>query len=532
MYKQMEIVPEMDFSILSSLSPGPTQNKLAGIVVIMFFLIFVLITAGPLSNIQIAPVNAFVPAYVTAMMVNDLITSVLLFGQFSILRSRAILVLASGYLFTALILIPWSLAFPGLFVTGRGLIGGVQTTSWLWFFWHAAFPIFVIGYALLKDLDHTKRYWPGKVSSAITFSIVLTISIISVTTFIFVVFEPGLPRVADDALNFSPLWPYVGTPVALVALSAVILLWIRRRSMIDLWLMVVMFTYVIEVPLTYYPLPSRHTLAFYIVRGIAVISSGLVLTVLLYEITTLYSRLVNAVRAQNREREARLMTGEAVAVAIAHEIKQPLATMVTNADAGWRFLNRSIPDVNEAKIAFTQISDNGRRAGAMIGSVRALFKTGDQTKVALDLNDLIEDTLAVVRGDFVKHQILVRVELDRSLPKIAGDRIQLQQLLINLIANAIDSMVNIEGSRVLSVKSAIDNDIDVRVSVADTGAGIGPEDIERIFNPLFTTKSGGMGIGLAICRSIVEAHAGRLWVSPNTPHGAVFHVCIVRSVPM
>jgi C4-dicarboxylate-specific signal transduction histidine kinase len=226
------------------------------------------------------------------------------------------------------------------------------------------------------------------------------------------------------------------------------------------------------------------------------------------------------------------MTGEAVAVAIAHEIKQPLATMVTNADAGWRFLNRSIPDVNEAKIAFTQISDNGRRAGAMIGSVRALFKTGDQTKVALDLNDLIEDTLAVVRGDFVKHQILVRVELDRSLPKIAGDRIQLQQLLINLIANAIDSMVNIEGSRVLSVKSAIDNDIDVRVSVADTGAGIGPEDIERIFNPLFTTKSGGMGIGLAICRSIVEAHAGRLWVSPNTPHGAVFHVCIVRSVPM
>ncbi len=283
--------------------------------------------------------------------------------------------------------------------------------------------------------------------------------------------------------------------------------------------MVVMGIYAIEMPINYWPDPTRFSLGWYTIRVFAVLASGLVLIVLLYEITTLYSRLVSAIRAQNREREARLMTGDAVAATIAHEVKQPLSGMITSADAGLRFLDRSIPAVNDAKEALKHIVAEGHRAGSVIESVRTSFKNEDRTRASVDLNEVIAETLALAREDLKKHRILVEAKLDEYLPQVTGYRIQLQQVLVNLIANAIDSMAAVSGSRVLSVKSGVHADGDVRVSVADTGTGISSHNIDRIFNPLFTTKSDGMGMGLSICRSIIEAHDGRLWVVPNTPRG-------------
>jgi signal transduction histidine kinase len=293
--------------------------------------------------------------------------------------------------------------------------------------------------------------------------------------------------------------------------------------------MVVMVTFVVDPVLSYYPVPSRFSVGWYAVRIFGLLASSVVLVVLLYEISALYAQLVGAVRAQRREREARLMTGDAVAATIAHEVKQPLAGMVTRADAGLRFLNRTIPELDEAKEAFKHITADGHRAAAVIGSIRMLFKNEGRNKVSLDLNDLVDETLAVLREDLEKHRVLVTTELDENLPEVTGDRIQLQQVFVNLITNAVDSMANASGSRVLTVKSEIQDDGNVRISVADTGSGVGSQDIDRIFNPLFTTKSGGMGMGLAICRSIIEAHQGRLWVTPNTPGGAVFHFSSVPS---
>jgi signal transduction histidine kinase len=152
-----------------------------------------------------------------------------------------------------------------------------------------------------------------------------------------------------------------------------------------------------------------------------------------------------------------------------------------------------------------------------------LFKTQNRNRASFDVNELIEDTLALAREDLQKHRISVERKLDEHLPQATGDRIQLQQVLLNLITNAIDSMTDVGGSRILSVQSGMDDQGEVSISVADTGEGIGPRDIDRIFNPLFTTKPNGMGMGLSICRAIIEAHNGRLWVAPNTPRGAVFH---------
>ena len=522
-------VPHDDFFVLSSLAPSPGQKRLALFVVLCILAVSVLVTAGLFSNIRPREIDAFVPAYATAMIVNDSITAILLFAQFSILRSRAILVIAGGYLFTALILIPWFLTIPGAFGP-RGLTGGPQSTSGLYLFWHAGFALFAIGYALLKDADPHRRFWQGTVRAEIGQNIAVTVAAVSAVAFLCIAGEPLLPVVISDTGNLTSLWPYVvGMPVALVSTAALIVLWVRRRSVLDLWLMVVMVTFAVDPVLSFYPVPSRFSVGWYAVRIFGLLSSSVVLIVLLYEISALYVQLVGAVRAQRREREARLMTGDAVAATIAHEVKQPLSGMVTNADAGLRFLDRSMPDLDEAKEAFKQIAADGHRAGAVIGSIRTIFKNEGRNRASLDLNDLIAETLMLVREDLQKYQILVESVLEERLPQITGDRTQLQQVLVNLITNAIDAMATVAGSRVLSVKSEVHADGDVRVSVADTGTGIVSKDIDRVFNPLFTTKSDGMGMGLSICRSIIEAHDGRIWASPNTPRGSVFCFTSIRS---
>src|SRR6476661_2807598 len=164
------VVPEEQHFILSSLSPGRAQKRLA-LAVVLALLVAFFIMAGPLSTIQSPRIEAFVPAYATAMFVNDSITAVLLFAQFSILRSRALLAISSGYLFTALMLIPWTLTFPGVFAPSGLLGAGLQSTVWLYTLWHAGFPAFVIAYALLKDADPTKRLWKGPVHVAILSSV-------------------------------------------------------------------------------------------------------------------------------------------------------------------------------------------------------------------------------------------------------------------------------------------------------------------------------------------------------------------------
>src|SRR5262249_44382041 len=161
------------------------------------------------------------------------------------------------------------------------------------------------------------------------------------------------------------------------------------------------------------------------------------------------------------------------------------------------FLSRSMPDVDEAKEAFKQIAADGHRAGAVIGRIRTIFKTEGRNRASVDLNDLVTETLALVREDLTKQRIQVETDLDEQLPQITGDRIQLQQVLLNLIANAIDSLTAVGRRRLLTIKSEV-NDGEVTISVADTGTGIAPQDIDRIFNPLFTTKSDGMGMGLSI----------------------------------
>jgi signal transduction histidine kinase len=521
-----------DFTI-SSLPPSPAQRRLALGVVLALMAAFV-VTAGPLATVPLARIDAFVPMHVSAMFVNDSITAVLLFAQFSIQRSHALLAISSGYLFTALILIPYVLTFPGVFAP-EGLLGaGLQSAAWLIILSHVGFPLFVIAYALLKNGDPSKRRWKGAPTAGILTSVAVSVAAVCAATFLVTAGHALLPSLLRDAASMAGSLPqYVAGYTMLVsAVVALMVLWIRRGSVLDLWLMVVLCDYAIEICLLMFPVVDRYTLGWYASKIFGLISSSLVLFVLLYEITTLYARLVDAVLAQRREREARLMTGDAISASIAHEVNQPLSAMIANADAGLGWLARVVPDLQEAKEAFTHIATDGHRAGAVIAGIRAMFKKDVRARATLDVNEIIRGVLAVVDAELARHRVSVHVELTDSLPWVNGDRVQLQQVLLNLTTNAIEAMATTDGARALGVTSAIDASGGVMVSVKDTGTGVAPGDVDRIFTPLFTTKGHGMGMGLSISRSIIEAHDGRLWAAPNAPRGSVFHFVLPADTAM
>jgi hypothetical protein len=191
------------------------------------------------------------------------------------------------------------------------LIGGLQSASSLYFFQYAVFPMFVIAHTLLKDDDDGKSFGRGSASKAIVLSVAATMLLVLVVVFIFIAGEPLLPHIMLDPSHFGPLWPYFGLPVTLVSVAAFVLLWFRRHSMLDLWLLVVMSVYSLLMPLNYFFTPMRFGIGWYSVRIFATLASSLLLIFLLYEITMLYGRLLRAILDQRRERDARLMTSDA-----------------------------------------------------------------------------------------------------------------------------------------------------------------------------------------------------------------------------
>jgi signal transduction histidine kinase len=514
MEKSAAAPAEEGFLVLSSLPPSRSQKRLA-LAVLLCLLVTFLLAAGPLAHLPMGDIVAFPPAYATALLLSETITAVLLFSQFSILRTWALLVISSGYCFTVFMLVLWAMTFP---FAGTALVGGLQSPPYLYFYWHLGFPLFVIVYALTKDVGAGKHLVPGNAGAAIALSIAGTAALALLAAYLFIAENSLLPRLQLDVLVSNSSW-YYGAAITLgLTLVALVTLWVRRRSILDLWLMVSLCAYGVEPWLTY---PERYNFSWYAGKAFGLLSSIVILLVLLYEITTLYAQLLRALVAQRREREARMMTGDAVAASIAHEVNQPLTGLVARANACLQWLEHAPPDLENAKNAIRHALADAHRAGAVVTSIRAMFKKEGRATASLDINDLVRQALALVGDDLTKHRVVVEAVLASGLPQVAGDPVQLRQVVLNLIANAIDAMATTAGSRVLSLTSEADGDGAIVVSVADTGVGIRLEEMERIFNPLFSTKSGGMGMGLAICRAIIEAHGGELSATANGPRGAM-----------
>jgi signal transduction histidine kinase len=216
------------------------------------------------------------------------------------------------------------------------------------------------------------------------------------------------------------------------------------------------------------------------------------------------------------------MMGE-LAASIAHEINQPLGAIIMNGNACRRFLAIVPPDLDEVKDGLDAVISDGNRASEVLSRIRAMLKNAAPERGQVDVNRTITEVLALTRQELQQHRVSVQAELHPNLPTILADRVQLQQVVLNLVMNGIDAMRTItERSRILTVRSQLDDRNNIVVNVADSGVGLDAENRERIFDTFFTTKAAGMGMGLAISKSIIEAHHGRLWAAPGSPIGAIF----------
>ena len=521
--------------VLANIAPSVRQRRVAHLLVLA--LLAILAATWPFATIKLPAIDAFVPSLAAALFISDFVTAVLLFGQFSILRRWTLLVIANGYLFSALIVIAHALAFPGAF-SPTGLFGsGLQSAVWLYWFWHSGLSLAVIAYVLLGNEDSAIS--TGSARLAIGASAAATVALVIAMFWLVTQHHELLPVTFVDVHPLSLFRRVIGGAVVLVLGGiALCLLWVRRRTLLDEWLVVALCALLIEVLLASVLSGDRYTVSWYAGRFYQLVTATVVMVVLLTETTTLYADAGRAAvrESERRYREIQMELAHANRVAtmghlsasIAHEVSQPIAGTITNARAALRMLGAQPLNSHELRRALERIVRDGNRAGEVIDRVRALVKKAPPRHSALDVNEAILEVARLTQGEVAKHGVSVKTQLANDLPRVEGDRVQLQQVMLNLIINAAEAMNAVpEDARHLTISTARSTSDEVVVAVEDSGPGIDPTSFDAIFSAFYTTKPDGLGLGLSICRAIIEAHDGRLWVSGGAS-GALFRFTLPR----
>jgi signal transduction histidine kinase/CheY-like chemotaxis protein len=512
---------------LSTLPAGRGERQLALAVVLVSIAVF--LAAAPFSKRPLAPVPAFLPVYQSALVINELITAVLLFGQFSILRTRALLVLASGYLFSAFMAVSHALSFPGLF-SQTGLLGtGPQTTAWLYFLWHGGFPLLVIAYALLKDEGRETGRLHGSARVAVLSSVGAVLAAVCGLTLLTTAGHDALPAIMRGN-NDDPAKVIVASGTWMLSLIALPVLWRRRpHSVLDLWLMVVMCVWIFDIALAAVLNHGRYDLGWYAGRIYGLLAASFVLVVLLLENGVLYARLVEVHESERQERRRAQRAEEAAAAAnhakseflsrMSHELRTPLNSII-----GFAQLLELEVQSAEQRESVGHILKGGRYLLALINEVLDIARI-EAGKLSLSVEPVFLDD--VVRGalDLVRPQAAARrVRLPEATAwdrYVMADRQRLQQALLNLLSNAIK--YNREGGSI-AVQVAETPSGRARLTIRDTGAGIAPAMLERLFTPfdrLGADQTGveGTGLGLALSKRLVEAMGGSLAVESRQGEG-------------
>jgi signal transduction histidine kinase len=552
-----DAVCDGDGAFLSRAAVGSRELRLC--LALMGISAVVFVICVPYVRVPQQPSPAFVAVYNAVSILNDFTTSIILFGQFNILRSRALLVLASGYLFASLISVVQLLTFPGMF-TAAGLLGaGPQTALWLCIFWHGGFPLAVIFYALFHGSSREVVLPPRiAIASALTAVIGAVLACWFAATW-------GaenarlLPPLLDGT-GFTPWQRVVNLTDIILALGAFVLLSARpRHRLLNLWLMVVMGYWLCDITLSSYLNSGRYDLGFYAGRIYGALAASFVLAVLVLENSRLYRRLaVAASRLKERATEllranetlqseiayrkraeeglrraqaelsrvSRMTALGELTSSLAHEVNHPIGAIMMNAETCLRWLSHEVPNVERARTIASMIVKDGTRASETVARMQQIFDKGAPLRESVDVNDVIREMIVLLRGEAARYDVSIRTELMETLSQVAGDRVQLKQVLMNLMVNGIEAMNDGDGTRELTIKSQRVENGQITVSVSDTGVGLPPLPVNQIFNAFFTTKPHSIGIGLSISRTITEEHGGQLWAANNSSRGASFHLTL------
>jgi signal transduction histidine kinase len=503
------VANEFEFSI-ATVPPTARQRRLATALIIVLFIVFSV--TAPFAATQLARIDSFVPAVEAINFVTDLVTAGLLFSKFPIIGLRAVLVLAAGYLFSALTIIPHAVSYPGVLTVSGGLFGsGLQTTPWLYTFWHLGFCVAVLVYASVKDGKH-EYVAPSSRPRAVLWSIAG---------------EKFLPRLVVDNVHFSPLANYLTIATLFTSLVALVVLKLRQKSILDLWLSVAMVATVAEQAIVSLFIASRFSVGFYSSRMFSVVVSTIVLIALLSETINLYARLSRANKKLQRAHENKLTSVAAAVAAITHEIRQPLTAISTKSSAARRFLARGPADIERVGGILDDIGSATLRVNEVIEGVGALFRRANPEQQSIDVNDLVIEALQVIAKELEDCSITVDTQLTSELPRIMGHKGQLQEVILNLVQNSIDAMRTMTAHpRMLHVRTEPHGRDAIVISVEDTGPGIEEKTLSSVFDAFVTTKTKGMGLGLAISQRIVELHTGRITAMSGVKGGARFEIIL------
>ena len=540
--------PPADGAMFLSNQPADRpQRRRAALVLAVSLLVFAALV--PFVRTKLAPLAAFIPMYESALLINDTITAVLLFGQYRILRSRALMVLGCAYLYTAFMTAIHALTFPGAFATGGLLGAGPQTTAALYVFWHAGFPLFVLAYAVLKRRERVATSpaaalapaWRTSAPARDTRALALPLATAALAAALALWATAGqasLPIFLDSGhygialgVSTSLIW--------ILSLAGVAVLWRNRpHSVLDLWLSVALAAWSFDVALSAMLNAGRYDLGFYAGRVYGLLAGSAVLIELLLENGALYARLVRVHHNDRRQASAlRVARDEARSADAAkglflanmsHEIRTPMNAVIGLTNL---VLQTRLDETQHDYLAKVQTSSKALLA--LLNDILDYSKI-EAGKVALEAEEFSpEETIENVGNLFsakVEEAGLdLLFEIDRDLPqRLVGDALRLAQVLNNLVGNAIKFTSVGEvviGARVVARTAT---EVELAFSVRDTGIGVTPQQAERLFNVFqqaersTARKYGGTGLGLAICKRLVELMGGRIEVTPAPGGGSIF----------
>ncbi|MEH6721355.1 MAG: MASE4 domain-containing protein [Aurantimonas endophytica] len=499
----------------------PTHGQLTLMFAIVVVLIVVLGATAPLASHPTSGTEGFLSAYAGAVCVIEITTAILLLATFRVQRSIGLLFLSFGYLLSGALLPPWALTFPGIFdVVGSN--ENLQATAWIAAIRRIGFALAVLGFAVgnPERKAASPRRWMAWSLAAVT-------ACLAASLWIALHKADGLPSLMADERVPAGGWDYVPpTTIALYVLGILLLLR-RRHSALDIWMAVVLFSLLGEILLlSYWAEGVRLSVGWWSGRIIGLVAAAIILVVLLAETAGNYVRLAEAAALDLRSRRNRMTAMEALSASIAHEINQPLSSIVTNADAGLRWLKRENPDMAQAAAALSRIVEDGHRAGKVVSGIRTMFLKGVQERAAVDVRRVIDDAVSHCQSESVRPIDIRRVYPAEGI-EVNCNALQILQVCINLIENAADGRDGArEADRCLTISVRRREPGEVEIAFADNGPGVPAALSDRVFEPFFSTKTDGMGMGLMFCRSVAEAHGGRLWLSSNQPRGAIFHLTL------
>jgi len=506
------------------------QRRAAASVVIALVIITALV--APFANTQLGRVDAFVPVLQTVLATADLITAVLLLAQYVILPQRALLAVAASYLCSASFAVLQTLSFPGGYAP-TGLIGdGTNTSAWFFVFWHVTYPLGILIYTLSKDKPVRTMRLDRSAEAAIGVTVASVFVVVTGLAWLATAHIGSLPVFYRDSVTVQTrLGNQVNLGFLLWYAIVLVVLLVRRRTILDIWLAVILMAWMPNFVVAMLASSVRFSLGWYASRGFALVASFMLLSVLLTEMTVLYSRLANAFSLLRRERANRLMSVDAATSAIAHEVRTPLGAIALNADVALAQLRSTPPELAEVGVILKDIEADAVRINEVISGIRALFKTEPSKRIPVRLDNLVRHAVALSEPDLLASGVTISTDFRAEQAVVQADPIQLQQVILNLIRNAIDAMGNTaRDNRQLSLSTGIKGRSTVLLSVCDTGAGIAEDDHDRIFDAFFTKKTAGMGLGLAISRAIVDGHGGTLRLAKSDPKGSEFEIELPRAL--